>query len=99
MARHRRSFSREYKLEAVRVVKHSGRPLGEVARDLGVRADLLASWRRQYEAEGVVPARATSSVEEENRRLQRENAVLRQERDFAKKAAAFFIKGSERNTP
>ena len=99
MARNRRSFSREYKLEAVRVLKQGGRPVGEVARELGVRADLLASWRRQYEAEGAVPTRSPTSLEDENRRLVRENAVLRQEREFAKKAAVFFIKGSERGTP
>ena len=99
MSRNRRAFNREYKLEAVRLLKQSGRPIGEVARELGVRADLLAGWRRQFEADGAVPARTASSVEEENRRLVRENVVLRQERDFAKKAAAFFIKGSERGTP
>ena len=99
MSRNRRSFSREYKLEAVRRVQTSGRPLREIAQELGVRGDLLAAWRRQSEAEGTVPTRAPASLEEENRRLVRENAVLRQERDFAKKAAAFFIRGSERNTP
>ena len=94
MSRERRSFSREYKLEAVRLVAEGGRPVGEVARDLGVRPDLLRLWKRRLAAEGTVGPRPAASLEEENRRLQRELAVVRQERDFLKKAAAFFAKGS-----
>jgi transposase len=99
MPRERRSFTREYKLEAVRLVTEGGRQLSQVARDLGVRADLLRHWKRRLEAEGAVRPRPAASLEEENRRLQRELAVLRQERDFLKKAAAFFAKGSGGGTP
>ena len=94
MPRQRRSFTREYKLEAVRLVTEGGRPVSHVARDLGVRPDLLRHWKRRLEAEGVVGPRPAASLEEENRRLQRELAVVRQERDFLKKAAALFAKGS-----
>lgn len=91
--RERRSFSPEYKLEAVRAVTVSGRPLSQVARELAVRPELLGQWKKQLQASGqVARAGATGSLEEENRRLTRENEVLRQERDFAKKAAAFFAK-------
>lgn len=99
MPRERRSFSREYKLEAIRLLTEGGRPVGEVARDLGVRADLLRHWKRLLERDGVVGPRPAVSLEEENRRLQRENAVLRQERDFLKKATAYFAKGSGGGTP
>jgi transposase len=97
MPRDRRSFSREYKLEAVRLVREGGRPVREVARDLGVRPDLLRTLKRRCDAE--LGPRPAASLEEENRRLQRETAVLRQERDFLKKAAAFFAKGSGGGTP
>jgi transposase len=99
MPRERRSFTREYKREAVRLVTDGGRPVSQVARDLGVRPDLLRTWKRRVEAEGLVGPRAPMSLEDENRRLHRENVVLRQERDFLKKAAAFFAKGSGGGTP
>jgi len=99
MGRERRSFSREYKLEAVRLVVVGGRSLSLVARDLGIRADLLRKWKHALEAEGAVVRPPAKSLEEENRRLARELLIVRQERDFLKKAAAFFAKGSERGTP
>ena len=98
MPRERRSFSREYKVEAVRMVQRSGRPVGEVARQLGVRPDLLRTWKRGLEADGVVDRPPPTDLEDENRRLQRELTVVRQERDFLKKAAAFFAKGSGGDT-
>lgn len=91
--RDRRSFSPEFKLEAVRAVTTSGRPLSQVARELELRPEQLRQWKKQLQASGqVARAASTLSVEEENRRLKRENEILRQERDFAKKAAAFFAK-------
>ena len=91
--RDRRSFSPEFKLEAVRLVTASGRPLSQVARELDLRPEQLRQWKRQLQAGGQVARVQTAlSVEEENRRLKREVEVLRQERDFAKKAAAFFAK-------
>jgi transposase len=50
--RERRKFSREFKTEAVRLVKESGATIGEVARDLEIRADMLRRWKRQVEEEG-----------------------------------------------
>lgn len=95
MAGHRRKFSPEFKLEAVRLVTEGGRPLVQVARELAVRPEQLRGWKRQLEAAGAVTPRVrTESAEEENRRLRRELDVVRQERDFLKKAAAFFAKGS-----
>jgi transposase len=97
MARKRWSFTEEHKREAVRIIQHSGRTVQEVAQDLGIRSDLLSAWRRRYG--GTEPAgRSTGSLEEENRRLQRELQVARQERDFAKKVATFFAKGPERSS-
>lgn len=84
--RERRSFSPEYKLDAVRAVTASGRPLSQVARDLDLRPEQLRQWKKHLQANGqVARAASTLSVEEENRRLKREVEILRQERDFAKK--------------
>ena len=91
--RTRRSFSSEFKLEAVRLVLERGQPLSQVARELQLRPELLRGWKKQLEAGGqIARAQTALSAEEELRRLRRENEVLRLERDFAKKAAAFFAK-------
>lgn len=94
MARDRRSFTKEYKQEAVRLLLESGRSGREVAKQLGIRPDLLRQWKRTLEADGQLAKRPVTDYEEAYRRLQRENAQLRQEREFLKKAAAFFARGS-----
>lgn len=99
MARQRRAFSPEFKLEAVKLVTEGKRPLSQVARELELRPEQLRSWKRQLEAGGqIAHVQAALSAEEENRRLRREVEVLRQERDFAKKAAAFFAKDQRGGT-
>ena len=92
MATTRRQFTREFKLEAVRLAMESGKSQAQVARDLGIRPDILRSWRRQAEgragftAEDVFPGNGKlPSQDEELQRLRRENERLRQERDFLKK--------------
>ncbi len=104
MADKRRQFTREFKLEAVRLLgerQRDGRSLAEVGRELGVRPDMLRKWKRQAEERaGGPPADMfpgngkLASAEEELRRLRRELEVVKQERDFLKKAAAFFAKES-----
>ncbi len=90
----RRSFTPEFKDEAVRLVLESGRPISQVARELGVRPDQLRHWKQEFTlAQDSSPAPG-ETPEQELRRLRRELAVVRQERDFLKKAAAFFAKES-----
>ena len=96
----RRQFTREFKVEAVRLAAAGDRPLNQVARDLGVRPDMLRQWRRQAEGHADTPrgggaagrGRLTSQ-DEEIRRLKRELAQVREERDILGKATAFFAKG------
>jgi len=64
-----------------------------VSRELDVSADQLRLWERLAVQQGAV-LRAPESEAEELRRLRRENAVLKQEREFLKKATAFFAKES-----
>ena len=99
MGRKRRAYSHEFKAEAVRLLRDSGRPVSQVARELGVRADVLRAWKQQ--GDGVLglaseaAAESGGSIEsEEVRRLKRELEIVRQERDFLKKAAAYFAKES-----
>ena len=95
MRRARRSFTLEFKLEAVRLVTEEGRTVVDVARDIDVRPEQLRAWKRQFEEKGLVTVPAgLENADEENRRLRRELEVVRQERDFLKKAVAFFAKGS-----
>jgi transposase len=97
MSETRRRFSREFKVEAVRQVVDGGRPVAQVARELGISASVLRRWKQRFEedpAEAFPGNGRMRSEDEELKRLRREVARLRQERDFLKKAAAFFAKES-----
>jgi transposase len=92
MGKARRKFDERYKREAVRFLEETGRPLREVAAELEVAEQSLWRWRKQY---GTGAWEALSPSErEELRRLRRENARLQQEREFLKKAAAYFANPS-----
>ena len=99
MKRTRRNFSREFKVEAVRQLLGGQRPAAVVARELGVGADVLRRWRDELRATSGESASSraghtVTSDDEELRRLRRENAVLREEREILKKATAFFARES-----
>lgn len=91
----RKTYSREFKQEAVRLVRESDQSLEAIARDLGIDGNSLRKWKRAEEQHGVqhgtqaFPGKGRSH-NEELARLQRENALLRQERDILKKAVGFF---------
>jgi transposase len=102
--RARRTFSEAFKAEAVALMRRrrgEGIALSQIGRELGLRPALLWEWARTRAGGGTGPVAEASpgrlpgeTVEEENRRLRRENAILREEREFAKKAAAFFARES-----
>ena len=96
--RKRRKFTTEFRTEAVRLVREGSKSLPQVAKDLDLTESALRIWVRQAEvAEGKGPAAALGPVErEELVRLRRENRQLLMERDFLKKAAAFFAKESSK---
>jgi transposase-like protein len=91
MGEKRRRFSPQYKEEAVRMVTESSKPLAAVARDLGINEGTLGNWVKQYRQAhaGEEPA-LTVSERARLRELEKENRELRLEREFLKKAAAFF---------
>mgnify|MGYP006295208081 CR=1 FL=1 len=91
MARKRRSFTKQFKRDAVKLVRESGKGFGAVAKELDLTETCLRAWAKQ--AEDQETGRGLSDSErEELQRLRRENRTLTMERDFLKKAAAFFAK-------
>jgi transposase len=90
----RNRYSDEYKAEAVRLLNDSGKPVTQIARELGVNANVLHRWaREEREAKAAGKTRTGVKAEQEELvRLRRELARVTQERDFLKRAAAFFAK-------
>jgi transposase-like protein len=94
MRRKRRSFSEEFKAEAVAMVRQRGLSIGQVAADLDLTESALRLWvKRAEETDGRVASGGLSDGEKtELARLRREVKVLREEREILKKAATFFAK-------
>ena len=89
----RQRFTKEFKLEAVRLLKQSGRPAAELARELGVPRNRLYKWAAQLEAHGTFPGSGRpANAADELTRLKRDLARVTEERDILKKAAAYFAK-------
>jgi transposase len=89
----RRTYSREFKLEALGLAEASGKSDLQVERDLGISRGCLYRWRAAVAAEGeqAFPGQGRLGPEQEElRRLKREIEILRQERDILKKAVAIF---------
>jgi transposase len=89
MAKEQRTFTKEFKLEAVRLAETSGKPITELARELGVSDSTIHNWRKQLAEQGsdAFPGSGHQTpIEEENRRLKRELEIVKQERDILKRA-------------
>jgi transposase len=95
MGKQKRRYTKEFKLEAIRLYESGNKSVRQVEQDLGITAGLLNKWRGQHRADGqqaFVGSGHQSELETELRRLKRENEVLRQERDILKKALVVFSK-------
>jgi transposase len=95
MDRKRKTFDRQFKLDAVSLVVNGGRTVVDVSRDLGVEANTLYRWKREFttEEKGAFPGKGRlSPQEEELRRLRRELAEAKEDSEILKKALAFFSK-------
>ena len=95
MARVRRTYTREFKIEAVKLITEQGYSVAEAARSLGLHENLVRSWKQAFHDQGNQAFSGQGSLspfEEEVRRLRAENKRLLAERDILKKAAAFFAR-------
>lgn len=87
-------YSREFKKEAVELLKSSGKKSQEIARDLGINRDNLLRWNREFEAEERNSKTVDINPEDskEIKKLKKEMLILKQERDILKKALGIFSK-------
>ena len=92
----RRTYSAEFKREAVALAEAPGQTIRQVAADLGIHETLLQKWRRQLRSDGSKSFPGVGNApDEEIARLKRELAQTKRERDFLRDAAAFFAKESK----
>jgi len=89
-------YSEEFKRESVQLLRSSGRPIPQLAKELGVSPQSLRSWASQQDVDEGQAAGLSGDEREELRRLRREVKVLAEEREILKKAAAFFAADSDR---
>ena len=89
----RRTFTREFKVQAVQLVTEKGYSYAEAARQLGITDAQIRNWKKQFDAAGTNAFPGNGNlIDEEVQRLRAENKRLLLERDILKKAAAFFAK-------
>jgi transposase len=92
----RKKYTQEYKDEAVELVISSGRPIAEIARNLGINEGTLANWVNTAKKSGKLKEKPLDTDERARlKELEDENRRLRMERDFLKKAAAWFAKENQ----
>jgi transposase-like protein len=93
MDRPRRTpYPPEFRARAVELARTSGQPPAEVARDLGVDPDTIRRWLRQADVDAGRREGVPTDVKAELARLQRENALLKEEREILRKATVFFAR-------
>ena len=96
MGQARKKYTQEYKDEAVELVISSGRPIAEIARNLGINEGTLANWVNTAKKSGKLKEKPLDTQERARlKELEEENRRLRMERDFLKKAAAWFAKENQ----
>lgn len=91
----RKIYDRQFKIDAVSLVINGGRAVSEVARDLGINANVLHRWKRELtreQAEAFPGKGRLGPQEEELRRLRRELEQVKEDREILKKALGFFSK-------
>ena len=95
--RRRRQFTEELKRDAVDLVRSTGRPIAQIAQELGIYDSTLGNWVRQDRIDRGQREGLTSDERARLGRLEAENAKLRMERDLLKRTVAFWVK--ETSTP
>lgn len=94
----RKTFTKEFKLEAVRLLEKGNKPAAELARELGIKRNQLYKWQEEVASNGAAAfpgrGRPVGDKEAEIARLKRELERVTEERDILKKAALYFAKES-----
>ena len=89
--RKRRNYTEDFKRDAVVLVTEQGYKPSEAARSLGIGANLIRRWKREFEEEAS-GVRLGTDEREELKRLRKENRMLRMEKEILKKASQYFAK-------
>jgi transposase len=91
-----KTYTREFKLEALRLMEESDRPASEIAMQLGIRRNQLYKWKEQMKKTGEVPSAKKGRPKKEDQteiaRLRQELKRVKEENEILKKAAVFFAK-------
>jgi transposase len=98
MGKVQKVYSKEFKEEAVRLAQTSGKPIAQIARELGISDSAIHGWKRELAEHGpeAFPGKGhQTELEEEIRRLKRENEILRQEREVLKKVLSIFSRDTK----
>lgn len=98
MGERRKTYDKEFKLSAVKMVLEEGLSVAQVSRDLGINENSLHNWKKKYleDKENAFPGKGRLKPEDEElRRLKKELKTVKMERDILKKAMAFFAKEPE----
>ena|SRR5438876_403485 len=98
MAKVQKTYTREFKEEAVRLAQTSGKPIAQIARELGISDSAIHGWRRELGEHGKEEFPGSghqTALEEENRRLKRELERVQQEREILKKVLSIFSRESK----
>jgi transposase len=92
MARTRRKFDEDFKAGAVRIVRETGKPIAQVARELGINEGTLGNWCARERAHGAGNGPLSEDERAELERLRRENAELAMQRDVLKRSVALWVR-------
>jgi transposase len=93
MTQKRKTYTREFKIEAIELAETGDKPIAQIERDLGLSSGQIHHWKRQLKRDGeeAFPGKGHLKAQDEQiRQLRRENEILRQERDILKKAITIF---------